>query len=124
MARRGKKSRSASGSKAPKRSSQVAATPLAALAQPYKIIIKPTAEAELAALPTQKLREQIARRIDRLRDNPKPSSSKPLKGTDFRRDRHGDHRIVYFVGNDSHTVTILRIGLRNTVYGGLGTLGR
>jgi len=83
----------------------------------YKIAIARKAFKELAALPL-KVNVQIVEAIDDLKENPRPTGCKKLKGEseDIWRIRVGDYRILYFVEDTIRIVEIRRIGHRKDVY--------
>jgi len=82
----------------------------------FVIAILPEAKASLAAL-ERRLQQQIVKRIDALKDDPRPPLSRQLKGTDgLFRIRSGDYRIVYRIQNELLTVLIIRIGHRRDAY--------
>lgn len=81
----------------------------------YSVLIKASAAKELERLP-DKLRRQIAKRIQALADNPRPVGVEKLSGEDLYRVRQGDHRIVYSIADAVLTVLVIRIGNRRDVY--------
>jgi mRNA interferase RelE/StbE len=71
----------------------------------------------------EKLKRQIARRIDSLAADPFPANCKKLSGPEnLYRIRSGDYRIIYSVRHDIVTVFIVHIGNRKDVYRGLTDL--
>ena len=59
---------------------------------------------------------RIARRIDRLAEDPRADAVK-LRGTDdIWRVRVGDHRVLYRIDDDRLVVLVIRIGHRRDVY--------
>ena len=83
---------------------------------PYTIIFKPRARRELAKIP-KKVAERIARAIDTLADQPRPSGCKKLTNEDgLWRIRVGDYRIVYKIEDDRLVVLIVTLGHRRDVY--------
>jgi len=81
----------------------------------YSVLIKPSAAKELERLP-EKLRRQLAKRIQALADNPRPVGAEKLTGEDLYRIRQGDHRVVYSIADAVLTVLVIRIGNRRDVY--------
>jgi mRNA interferase RelE/StbE len=59
----------------------------------YSVLIKASAAKELEQLP-EKPRRQIAKRIQALSDQPRPSGCEKLTGDDLYRMRQGDYRVV------------------------------
>lgn len=84
----------------------------------YKILIKPSAVKELESIPQKKTRQQIARRIQDLSNNPRPPGAKKLSGHDRYRIRQGDYRIVYALEDDHLVIYIVKIGHRKDIYRG------
>ena len=81
----------------------------------YSVLIKPSAAKELERLP-DKLRRQVAKRIQVLADNPRPVGVEKLTGEELYRLRQGDHRIVYSIEDAVLIVRVVRIGNRRDVY--------
>ena len=81
----------------------------------YSALIKPSAAKELERLP-DKLRRQVAKRIQALADNPRPVGVEKLTGEELYRLRQGDHRIVYSIEDAVLIVRVVRIGNRRDVY--------
>ena len=85
----------------------------------YRIELRPSAVRELAALP-QDVQRRLARVIDRLEMNPRPSGAKALAGPDrLLRVRVGDYRIVYQAHDAARLVDVIRVAHRSAVYRGL-----
>jgi len=59
---------------------------------------------------------RITRKIDTLAENPRPSGSTKLVGTDAWRIRIGDYRVVYKINDTVLIVTVTRIAHRREVY--------
>ena len=83
----------------------------------YTVVILPSAERELKAIPIQFAR-QIRARIKSLEDDPRPPGCKKLKGESrgLYRIRQGDYRIIYDVQDQITTVTVVKVGDRKDVY--------
>ena len=83
----------------------------------YKIIIDQSAEKDLGNLSKEVVR-RVAKVIDRLANDPKPSGVKKLKASDenLYRVRSGDYRIVYAVAEEIKIVNIRRVRHRKDVY--------
>src|SRR5467141_3577883 len=64
---------------------------------PYRILFTRRAEREFAAVP-ERDRARLAKRIDALATDPRPSGVKKLGGTeDLYRLRGGDYRVIYLI---------------------------
>ena len=81
----------------------------------YKIIIENKAQKDIRKLPN-KIFEQIDSAIISLETNPRPYNSKKLRGTDGRRIRVGDYRILYHIDDTNHIVAIFRERHRREAY--------
>ena len=81
----------------------------------YRLLIKPSAAKDLAALPA-KDRKRIARKLQRLASEPRPAGTEKLSGHEKYRLRQGDYRMLYFVDDDERAVVIVKIGHRREVY--------
>ncbi len=83
----------------------------------YKIIVDHSAEKDLDRLSKEIVRK-IARVIDRLAKDPKPSGVKKLKASaeDLYRVRSGDYRIIYAIEEEIKIVNIRRVRHRKDVY--------
>ena len=79
----------------------------------FRVVLKPSANKELAALPT-KIQSQVANVLIKLGENPHPPGSLKLKGRSGYRVRSGDYRILYAI--EDSTVIILAIGHRREIY--------
>ncbi len=83
---------------------------------PYTITIKASARRSLAKLPKD-VGERIARAIDSLAYQPRPSGCKKMEAEDdLWRIRVGDNRIVYQIHDDVVLVLVVRIGHRRDIY--------
>jgi mRNA interferase RelE/StbE len=82
----------------------------------YQIEFSRQADKQLEAL-DQDLRLQINEVIDAMREEPRPSSCRKLKGTkDLYRLRIRDYRVVYQVQDKKLLVLIVKIKHRREVY--------
>ena len=82
----------------------------------YNIDIKPSAQKALAKIP-QPHRKRIAKRIDRLADDPRPIDAKKLSAAAaLYRVRVGDYRVIYQIEDDALLILVVRIGARGDVY--------
>lgn len=83
----------------------------------YRIVVSRSAEKDLKRLSTS-IFKRIAVKVDALAENPRPSGSKKLKGTqdELWRVRVGDYRIIYEIGDELKLVDIRRVRHRKDVY--------
>jgi mRNA interferase RelE/StbE len=83
----------------------------------YNIDIDKKALKELKLFPKAD-QEKILKKIDSLKDNPRPMGYEPLHGklADYYRIRFGDYRIVYEIFNDKLFIVVVKIAGRGQVY--------
>lgn len=82
---------------------------------PYRVLIKRSAEKELAALPAQ-TKERIDQRLLKLEYDPRPRGVKKLQGQESFRLRVGDYRVLYTVDDYARQVIVYAVGHRRDVY--------
>ncbi len=82
----------------------------------YTLEILPSAERELAALPT-KDRQRVDKQICALAGDPRPVGMKALKGhKSVYRIRAGKYRVIYQVRDELLIVLVVKVGHRRDVY--------
>jgi mRNA interferase RelE/StbE len=85
----------------------------------YAIQLKPAAERDLKRIKDKAVLRRIAKAIDGLHTNPRPSGAKTLQGDDsILRIRVGDYRILYTIEDRTLVVLVIRVGHRREVYRG------
>ncbi|MGH7275417.1 MAG: type II toxin-antitoxin system RelE family toxin [Candidatus Rokuibacteriota bacterium] len=90
----------------------------------YTVEFLKTAEEELAGLPKEAQR-QIIRKVEGLKDDPRPAGVKQLKTSEkFLRLRVGDYRVIYVVEGKHLVILVVSIGDRKEVYEDLEVLAR
>jgi mRNA interferase RelE/StbE len=77
----------------------------------YRIEIISAAQKQILSL-TRQAQVQIARVIDGLANEPRPSRCKKLRGTDLWRVRLGHYRVVYAIDDKASLVTVIKIAPR------------
>lgn len=77
----------------------------------YDVRIHHTAQREMVSLP-QPAQVTIARSIDRLVKNPRPTGCKKLRGAELWRFRSGRYRVVYTIDDDAKIITVVKVALR------------
>ena len=83
----------------------------------YRIVIKPSATKEIAAVGQKKDRQRIVLRIQSLGENPRPFGCEKLSGSlDRYRVREGNYRILYSVDDEKLVVDVVKVGHRKDVY--------
>lgn len=60
--------------------------------------------------------KRILDKIDELKENPYPSESSKVKGTNYYRARVGKFRIVYDIDNKNNVLGVVKIDKRERVY--------
>ncbi|MBM3862082.1 MAG: type II toxin-antitoxin system RelE/ParE family toxin [Verrucomicrobia bacterium] len=81
----------------------------------YTVILKRSAEKELACLP-ETLHRRIATKLLELENNPRPPGIQKLHGHDGYRIRIGDYRVLYLIDDQRETIQVTAIGHRREVY--------
>lgn len=81
----------------------------------YNLEIKRGAEKDIRNL-LDADRRRIISKITALQENPRPFGCEKLKGEEAFRIRQGNYRIIYTVDDDTHAVTIVKVGHRREVY--------
>ncbi len=81
----------------------------------YHVLMKRSAEKELAALPAQ-TKERIDQRLLKLESDPRPRGVKKLQGQESYRLRVGDYRVLYTVDDQARQVMVYAVGHRRDVY--------
>jgi len=83
----------------------------------YRLLIKPSAAKEIAAIGSKRDRQRITARIAALSRKPRPAGCEKLAGTTSRyRVRQGDYRVVYAVDDTARVVEVVKVGHRREVY--------
>jgi mRNA interferase RelE/StbE len=82
----------------------------------YTVVLKPAAERALEKIAPPTLR-RIAKAIDSLGTDPRPSGATALQGeVGLLRIRVGDYRVMYSVRDEVLTVLVATIGHRRDAY--------
>jgi len=81
----------------------------------YTVILKRTAEKELARLPATLHRRIVAKLLE-LENDPRPPGVQKLHGHDGHRIRIGDYRVLYLIEDPRETIQVTAIGHRREVY--------
>ena len=82
----------------------------------YSLRIKKTAAKELEAIPAKTDRQRIIRRVESLRDNPRPKGAIKLSASERYRIRQVDYRILYSIDGKALIIYVIKIGHRKDVY--------
>jgi mRNA interferase RelE/StbE len=81
----------------------------------YKIFFKRTAAKELEAIPQKDLL-RVAKRIESLKEDPRPAGCEKLSSQERYRVRQGNYRIVNSIQDDNCSVMVFKIGHRREAY--------
>jgi mRNA interferase RelE/StbE len=82
----------------------------------YRVVLRRSAARELADLP-QPIRGRLARAVNGLANEPRPSGAELLTGREgIWRLRVGDYRILYLVDDEVVAVLVIRIRHRSDAY--------
>ena len=77
----------------------------------YKVYFKPSVWKDLDEVPKAD-RRRILKKIEGLREDPRPMGSKKLSGSERYRVRQGNYRIIYSIEDDLLIVVIVKVGHR------------
>lgn len=82
----------------------------------YKVVLKPAAQRQLKKLsPT--IQGELVTTIEKLREDPRPSGCKKLKGRQNQyRIRLGNYRVIYGIEDSILVVRVIKVGHRRDVY--------
>jgi mRNA interferase RelE/StbE len=81
----------------------------------YELRFKPSVAKDLRGIPRADV-QRILRRIEALRDDPRPTGSEKLSGQERYRVRQGQYRILYTVTDAELIVEVVKVGHRRDVY--------
>lgn len=81
----------------------------------YEVRYKQSVYKELDQIPNWDV-ERILRRIENLREDPRPPGVEKLSGQNSYRVRQGVYRIIYEVHDRELVVIVVRVGHRKDVY--------
>ena len=82
----------------------------------YSLRIKKSAAKELAAIATKADRQRIIKRIESLRENPRPKGAIRLSGSERYRVRQGNYGILYTIEDKALVIYVIKIADRKAVY--------
>jgi len=82
----------------------------------YKVVIRKSALKELSKLPTKEAL-RVANKINQLKDEPRPSGTIKLRGSNNEyRIRIGNYRVLYTVQDELLIVEVFKVGDRKNIY--------
>ena len=81
----------------------------------FELRFKPSVAKDLRGIPKTEVR-RLLKRIEALRDDPRPAGCEKLTGRDLYRIRQGVYRIVYSVDDAAVVIEVIKVGHRREVY--------
>ena len=81
----------------------------------YSLRFKKSVAKDLRAIPKKDVR-RILRRIEALKDDPRPPGSEKLAGREYYRIRQGAYRILYEIHDDVLLVVVIKAQHRSELY--------
>jgi mRNA interferase RelE/StbE len=83
----------------------------------YEIVLSGKARRQMKKLDPN-AEQQIRKAIDDLAANPRPQSSKRMKGNykGYWRERTGDYRIIYEIKDKALVIIVIEVGHRKNIY--------
>lgn len=81
----------------------------------FELRFKPSVAKDLRGIPKADVR-RLLKKLEALRDEPRPPGSEKLTGRELYRVRQGAYRIVYSVNDVAVVVEVIKVGHRREVY--------
>lgn len=81
----------------------------------YELRFKKSVAKDIRAIPKKEV-ARILRRVESLRDDPRPPGSEKLSSRERYRVRQGVYRIIYEVMDEALIVTVVKVAHRKRVY--------
>jgi mRNA interferase RelE/StbE len=81
----------------------------------YRVFFKKSVEKDFETIPQEELK-RILRRIDLLREDPRPPGCEKLTGQERYRVRQGRYRILYSIQDEQLSIWVVKVGHRKDVY--------
>ncbi|HBM22910.1 MAG TPA: type II toxin-antitoxin system mRNA interferase toxin, RelE/StbE family [Alcanivorax sp.] len=81
----------------------------------YKLVFKRSVAKDFRPIP-RKDAARLLRRIDALREEPRPVGCEKLSGLERYRIRQGRYRVVYEITDECLIVTVVKVARRGHVY--------
>lgn len=81
----------------------------------YELLYKKSVAKDPPSIPKKEV-ARILRRVESLRDDPRPPGSEKLSGQERYRVRRGVYRIIYEVTDEALIVTVVKVAHRKSVY--------
>ena len=81
----------------------------------FELRFKPSVAKDLRGIPKTEVR-RLLKRIEALREAPRPAGCEKLTGRELYRIRQGVYRVVYSVDDDAVVVEVIKVAHRREVY--------
>jgi mRNA interferase RelE/StbE len=81
----------------------------------FELRFKPSVAKDLRGIPKMDVR-RLLKRIEALRDEPRPPGCDKLTGQELYRIRQGAYRVVYSVDDAKAVIEVIKVGHRREVY--------
>ncbi len=81
----------------------------------YKLAFRKSVSKDLRTIPNQDVK-RILKRIDALRQNPRPQGCEKLSGQERYRVRQGVYRIIYEIKDDKLIIVVVKVAHRREIY--------
>ncbi|MCX6864927.1 MAG: type II toxin-antitoxin system RelE/ParE family toxin [Verrucomicrobia bacterium] len=81
----------------------------------FELVIRPSVTKDTKDIPSGDI-IKILKRIESLREDPRPPGSIKLSGMEYYRIRHGNYRIIYEIEDARLIVVVVKVGHRRDVY--------
>jgi mRNA interferase RelE/StbE len=81
----------------------------------FELRFKPSVAKDLRGIPKADVR-RLLKRIEALRDEPRPPGCEKLTGRELYRIRQGAYRVVYSVDDAEVVIEVIKVGHRREVY--------
>lgn len=81
----------------------------------FELRFKPSVAKDLRGIPRTDVR-RLLKKIEGLRDQPRPPGCEKLTGHELYRIRQGAYRVVYSVDDVKVVIEVIRVGHRREVY--------
>ncbi len=81
----------------------------------YELVIRPSVSKDTKDIPSGDLKK-ILKRIESLRNDPRPRGSVKLTGMEYYRIRQGNYRIIYEIEDHRLIVIVVKVGHRREIH--------
>jgi len=81
----------------------------------FELVVRPSVTKDTKDIPSGDL-IRILKRVESLREDPRPPGSIKLSGMDYYRIRQGNYRIIYEIEDARLIVVVVKVGHRRDVY--------